>query len=179
MAKPREAVGCSITHCTVFDGGCDNNSRGVMRPALAVVLLLLGACSQRHARVSAPGNLAAPTLVAPRDQAVLTNHPRTVRLEWSRVPRAAGYGIEIDCYGCCAPGQWCSDVPGKSYLVPNLTAITYTLTFWGDQRGRWRVWTVDARSKPGPKSAWSGFEFQAARQTNSSDPKKPSPFGTR
>ena len=167
-------------HCTVLTGGCDNNGLGTVRFTLVVVLVLLGACSQRHARVSPQGNLAAPALVGPRDQSVLTNHPRTVRFEWSRVPRAAGYGIEIDCYGCCARGQWCSDVQGKSYVVPHMTSIAYTFTFWGDQRGRWRVWAVDTRSRPGPKSAWSGFEFQAARQnSNSTDTKKPSPFGTQ
>jgi hypothetical protein len=142
--------------------------------AVFSILFLLNACSLRHARLgSAPANLPAPALVAPRDQSVFTNHPRTVRFSWSRVPQAASYGIEIDCYGCCVRDQWCSDA-GKPYIVPNLTAITYPFTFWGDQKGRWRVWSMDARSRPGMKSAWSGFVFRAAAQEN---PNKPSPLG--
>ena len=142
---------------------------------LAAALAFLGACSHRRASVGPVANLPPPALVAPRNQAVFTNHPRTIRFSWSRVPRAAGYGIEVDCLGCCVRGQWCSDVPGKAYVVPNLTAITYTFTFWGDQRGRWRVWAVDARSRAGPKSEWSGFAFQPTREDTNS--KKPSPLG--
>jgi len=56
-------------------------------------LALLGACSHRRANVSVAASLRAPALVAPRDQAVLTNHPREIRFSWSRVPQAAGYGI--------------------------------------------------------------------------------------
>lgn len=125
-----------------------------------------------------PGKLTAPALVAPHDQAVLTNHPRTVRFAWSRVPGAASYSIEIDCYGCCGRDRWCSDAQGMGHIVPNLTAIAYTFNFWGDEKGRWRVWAVDGRSRPGPKTAWSGFAFQAARQpANGTSRKKPSPFG--
>jgi len=142
---------------------------------LAAALAFLGACAHHRANVGPVAILPSPALVAPRDRAVFTNHPRTIRFAWSRVPRAAGYGVEIDCLGCCARGQWCSDLPGKGYVVPNLTAITYTFTFWGDQRGRWRVWAVDARSRPGAKSAWSAFAFRASREDSNS--KKPSPLG--
>jgi hypothetical protein len=155
----------------------DGGLKGVGgRIACVTVLVLLSACAHHRANVG-PGasNLPAPTPVAPRDQSVFTNHPRTVRFAWSRVPQAAAYGIEIDCLGCCVRDRWCSEAQGKGYLVPNLTAITYTFTFWGDQKGRWRVWAVDARSRPGVKSAWSGFTFQAGREE--ADPKKPSPFG--
>ena len=146
------------------------------RAVLFVTLALLAGCSRHRAQVGpAASKIPAPALVAPRGDSVFTNHPRTVRFAWSRVPQAAGYGIEIDCLGCCAPGQWCSDVPGKAYIVPNLTAITYTFTFWGDQKGRWRVWAVDARSRPGPKSEWSGFVFRTTREDT--NPKKPSPLG--
>jgi hypothetical protein len=140
--------------------------------AILAALAVLNACSHR-VRIGTAAQLPAPAPVAPRDQAVLTNHPRTVRFSWSRVPRAVTYAIEIDCYGCCARDRWCSDVQGKGYTVASLTAITYTFDFWGDQKGRWRVWGIDARSRPGMKSAWSDFEFQAARENTS----KPSPFG--
>lgn len=149
------------------------------RYAVLGALVFLAACSQRHARVTRAGNLAAPALVAPRNRVVFTNDPRTVRFAWLRVPQAASYGIEIDCYGCCGRDRWCSDAQGMGYIVPKLTAIAYTFTFWGDQEGRWRVWAVDARSRPGIKSEWSGFAFRAARQeTSGTDAKKPSPFGT-
>ena len=141
--------------------------------AILATLAALAACSHR-VRIGTAANLPAPALVAPRDQAVLTNHPRTVRFSWSRVPRAATYGIEIDCYGCCTRGRWCSEEPGKSHIVPNLAALTYMFDFWGDQKGRWRVWGIDARSRPGMKSAWSGFAFESPR----ANPDKPSPFGS-
>ena len=121
--------------------------------AILTVLVMLTACSHR-VRLGTAANLPAPALVA-------------------RVPRAARYGIEIDCFGCCARGRWCSEEPGKSYTVADLTAITYTFDFWGDQKGRWRVWGIDARSRRGMKSAWSSFEFQAARENTN----KPSPLG--
>ena len=143
---------------------------------LVILPVLLGACAHRT-RVGS-GRLTAPAQVAPRDQSVLTNHPRTVRFAWSRVPQAAAYGIEIDCLGCCARDKWCSDAQGMGYIVPNLTALTYTFTFWGDQRGRWRVWAVDSRSRLGPRSEWSAFAFRAPRvDPNTNETKKPSPFG--
>ena len=146
------------------------------RVTLAMAFALLGGCAHRVKVAS--GRLTAPALVAPRDQTVFTNHPRTVRFAWSRVPQAASYGIEIDCYGCCARDKWCSEAQGMGYIVPHLTAITYTFTFWGDQRGRWRVWAADAKSRLGPKSAWSGFAFRAETPaSNGTDTKKPSPFG--
>lgn len=151
-------------------------TRSTRWAALVIVLGFLGGCSQHRVRVGS-ARLPAPTLVAPRDQSVFTNHPRTVRFAWSRVPQAAGYGLEIDCYGCCTRDRWCSEAQGMGYIVPHLTALTYTFDFWGDQRGRWRVWALDAKSRPGPKSEWAGFAFRAARQDNNGDTKKPSPFG--
>jgi len=148
------------------------------RYAVLGALVFLAGCSQRHARVTRTGRLPAPALVAPRDQEVFSNYPRTVGFAWSGVPQAAGYGIEIDCYGCCAQDRWCSDAQGMGYIVPKLTAIAYTFTFWADKKGRWRVWAVDARSRPGIKSEWSGFAFRAVPQeTDGTDAKKPSPFG--
>ena len=137
--------------------------------------MLLTACAHRGVRLGrGPANLPAPALVTPRDQAIFRNHPREVRFAWSRVPQAASYTIEIDCLGCCAPGRWCSEVQGRDQVVPNLTAITYSFEFWGDRQGRWRVWAVNGRGRPGAKSAWSGFAFQAAARE---DTGKPSPFG--
>src|SRR5581483_7939167 len=112
---PRE----SIIHTTVPCPGGIMAAKGMQQIRLTAVLVaalaFLGSCAHHRARVGpASADLPAPALVSPRDQAVLTNHPRTIRFAWSRVPQAAAYGIEIDCLGCCAHGQWCSDVPGKA-----------------------------------------------------------------
>lgn len=145
-----------------------------MRTSALAVLAMLAAGCAHHTRLGT----TVPALVAPRDQAVLTNHPRTIRFEWSRVPKAASYSIEIDCYGCCTRDRWCSETPDKSHIVPHIAAIAYTYTFPGDHRGRWRVWAVNAKARPGAKSPWREFSFQAApAQSSPPDGKKPSPFG--
>ena len=41
------------------------------RYAVLGALVFLAACSQRHVRVTRTGNLPAPALVAPRDEALL------------------------------------------------------------------------------------------------------------
>lgn len=95
------------------------------------------------------------------------------------MPKAASYSIEIDCYGCCARDRWCSETPDKSHIVPHVAAIAYTYTFPGDHRGRWRVWAVNAKARPGAKSPWREFAFrEAPPQSNPANGKKPSPFGT-
>src|SRR5215471_8407537 len=58
--------------------GCDNDGGMRWGCAILTVLVMLTACSHR-VRLGTAANLPAPALVAPRDQAVLTNHPRTVR----------------------------------------------------------------------------------------------------
>jgi hypothetical protein len=126
--------------------------------------LLLTACSHSHPAAPAAPPVtvvvpAAPAPIAPPDQSVLTNFPRIVHFRWSAAPQAVTYAIEIDCYHCCVKDRWCSDV-GVAFVVPGLKKTEYEFDFWGDQAGRWRVWAVDARSQPGPKSAWSGFSFR-------------------
>jgi TonB family protein len=44
-------------------------------------------------------------------------------------------------------------------VIPVLSRLEYEFEYWGDQKGRWRVWAVDAQSQPGFKSPWSSFEF--------------------
>ncbi|MEP6716445.1 MAG: energy transducer TonB [Terriglobia bacterium] len=66
--------------------------------------------------------------------------------------------------------DWCSDVQGTGYIVANLKVSEYEFNFWGNQKGRWRVWAVDAKSQPGPKSPWSGFSFVSADNANRSAP---------
>ena len=103
-----------------------------------------------------------PTLtqLSPPDGTVFNHFPRTTTLEWSAVPDAASYTIEIDCYHCCEADKWCSDVDQNlTQLAPDLNDTSYTFEFVGAQPGRWRVWAVDARGQEGDKSGWWGFRY--------------------
>jgi TonB family protein len=119
-----------------------------------------------------PSVIASPSPIAPPDQSVFTNFPRTVHFRWSSGPENARYAIEIDCRDCCVSGRWCSDVQGTGYIVADLRQAEYEFNFWGNQEGRWRVWAVDAKSQPGPKSSWSGFSFISPADAN-----RTAPFG--
>jgi TonB family protein len=103
--------------------------------------------------------MPAPAPIAPPDESTFTNYPRTVHFRWSGIPQASTYTIEIDCLDCCVKGRWCSEAQGAGYVVADLKKPEYGFDFWGNQKGRWRVWAVDAQSQPGFKSAWSGFAF--------------------
>ncbi len=103
--------------------------------------------------------LAAPQQISPPDGAVFYHVPRTTYLEWTAVPGAASYTVEIDCLLCCDPDQWCTDVGVTWGVFPGITATNYRHDFVGAQPGRWRVWAVDAYGNAGPKSGWRGFEY--------------------
>lgn len=108
--------------------------------------------------VGSPARLAAPTLLSPPPNAAFHEFPRTLNLKWSPVPGASSYGVEIDCYGCCASHDFCQDV-GRPFVIKNTTDTTYTFDFVGDQPGRWRVWAVALNGVPGPKSEWRVFTY--------------------
>jgi len=55
-----------------------------------------------------PSMMASPSPIAPPDQSVFTNFPRTVHFRWSNGPENARYAIEIDCRDCCVSGRWCT-----------------------------------------------------------------------
>ncbi len=159
--------------------------------AIVAASLLIG-CKQQGVNTPPPPRipsvlLGAPSATAPPDQSVFTNYPRTIHFQWGSVPQAATYAIEIDCKDCCETGRWCSDVQGTGYIVPDLKTAEYDFNFWGNQRGRWRVWAVDGRSQPGPKCAWSDFLFTSAGTAHRTAPfdaprpprqQIPSPAGT-
>jgi len=106
----------------------------------------------------APG-LAAPAQLSPANGSVFENYPRTTRLQWSPVPGAATYTVEIDAYDV-GSGRWFSDLAGKPWgLVPNIKETSYTFDFVGAQPGRWRVWAVDANGQEGPQSGWWEFRY--------------------
>ncbi len=127
---------------------------------LGVTLAVTCACAA-HATSStaAAGALEVPQLVTPPEGAVLTFFPRTIDFEWKAVPRAATYGIEVDCYHCCATDRWCSDVNPRAVPRHEVIASRFTTEFPGNQPGRWRVWAIDGAGRPGPRTAWREFTF--------------------
>src|SRR5882724_5294655 len=139
--------------------------------AILPLSIFLGGCPQGRIATPAPPRpsaMATPSQIAPPDQSVFTNFPRTVHFRWSGEPQAASYAIEIDCRDCCVSGRWCSEVQATGYIVADLRQAEYEFNFWGNQQGRWRVWAVDAKSQPGPKSPWSGFSFLVPGNANRS-----------
>lgn len=131
-----------------------------MNPRHRFLSLLILCAAAAFAQSDAP--LPAPALIAPPNNSTFTNFPRTVRFRWGAVPQAASYAIEIDCMDCCVQGSWCSEAGGNLMLAADLKQPEYKFDFWGNQKGRWRVWAVDAQAQPGFKSAWSGFEFTSS-----------------
>jgi TonB family protein len=116
----------------------------------------------------ASDSLPAPVLVSPAEQARLHGFPRTVVFEWSTVPGAEAYGIEINYYW----GQWNSQA-GKPTFMQLVKDPTFTFDFFGNQPGSWRVWAVDKHARHGQVSAWSLFSFGPDNQ-----PIHPPPPGT-
>jgi len=103
--------------------------------------------------------LTAPNQLSPNAGAIFNHYPRRTTLQWSAIPGAKSYTVEIDCFHCCQSGRWCSDVGGRTTVVRNLTRPTYTFSFVGAQPGRWRVWAVDVTGRKGPKSPWRQFRY--------------------
>ncbi len=104
--------------------------------------------------------LPAPLLTGPADGVEMHNLPREVWFEWRPVPRAESYTIEIDCEHCCLQGRFCSEVaPSRTFRAADLQGTRYRFEWFGDQRGRWRVW-ASAGFIEGEKSAWRMLSFQ-------------------
>lgn len=112
------------------------------------------------ARAGAPTDVPLP--VEPLDGTVFTTEPGPTTLEWTpvEIDSFGSYAVEVDCYGCCREGRWCTDV-GETYLVDRLVEdTTWTFSWFGTQPGRWRVWAVSTNGVEYPKSAWSEFRYQ-------------------
>ncbi len=102
--------------------------------------------------------LEAPGLVAPADGQVFDIFPRDVRFEWRGVRGAASYTLEVDVWGACAGGRWCSDVgTDRTTKYDGLTATSHTAGFVGAQPGRWRVQAVNSDGSIGAMSEWREF----------------------
>jgi hypothetical protein len=100
----------------------------------------------------------APKQISPPNGSIFDHYPRTTTLDWSSVPDAYYYRVEIDCFDCCASGYWCTDV-GQTWQVKEVTGTEFTFDFVGAQPGRWRVWAVYYDNVEGPKSGWWTFEY--------------------
>lgn len=103
--------------------------------------------------------LTAPKHVSPANGSSFGRFPRTTTLVWSTVQGAASYTVEIDCFGCCQSGKWCTDTGTPFKIVQNVNGTQYQFDFVGAQPGRWRVWAVDSNGNKGPKSAWWEFRY--------------------
>ncbi len=103
--------------------------------------------------------LPQPTQLYPTDGMIFSHYPRQTVLVWEKVPDAASYTVEIDCYHCCTGNAWCTDKGRQWRLAPGLTKTVYAFQFVGAQPGRWRVWAVGADGVAGAKSEWSQFSY--------------------
>ena len=108
---------------------------------------------------AATPDLVEPVQLSPASGSVFSAYPRVTTLQWSAVPGAARYGVEVDCYHCCQRDKWCSEVGGdvRSAVVDGLT---YTFNFVGAKPGRWRVWALAPGGEAGPKSDWRDFRYE-------------------
>lgn len=135
----------------------------VVSGAIKMASVLLEKLSARGGVIK-PSVMEAPQILSPSNGAEFYHLPRTTKLEWSAVPGAVSYTVELEfCQPVGADKQEC---PG--YLLqlrgnPPLSGIegtTYEFLFIGTQTGRWRVWAVDAKGRMGTKSAWSIFIYR-------------------
>jgi hypothetical protein len=110
-----------------------------------------------------PKPLAAPQPLSPANGTEFDHFPRVTKLEWSAVPGAVSYAVEIDfCDGFVR--KKCSD-PNKleGRALPPTSGIegtSYEFSFLGAQPGRWRVWALDAHGWAGTKSDWFWFVYR-------------------
>lgn len=103
-------------------------------------------------------SVGLPTQLSPANGTTFNIYPRTTTFQWSAVAKAVKYGIELDCYHCCASNKWCSDVNGTG-SISYTTNTSYSMDWYGAQPGRWRVWGIDASNQAGPKTGWWEFTY--------------------
>jgi hypothetical protein len=102
------------------------------------------------------GTLAAPTQLAPPDGAVYSHFPRTLTLEWSAVPNASSYGVDLEV---CPPQGCTTGTFPWTPPIRDLRETSHTLNFVGAQPGRWRVWATNGSGMTGAVSPWREFRF--------------------
>ena len=98
-------------------------------------------------------NLPAPEQISPNYEK-FDNIPRTITFEWSKVPGAVTYAVEIDMFFPDIK-KW-----GIYERHENIFLTKFTLkNFSGAQPGRWRVYAVNRFMLRGRKSDWRKFVF--------------------
>lgn len=117
----------------------------------------------------------APEIVSPADRTVLFDYrgrPRILTIEWTAVPSAATYTVEVEVCeweppdgGECRKGatpltRWRQATP-----TSGIEETRYESIFPGTQPGRWRVWAVDELGRPGVKSPWTLFFYRAQEKS--------------
>jgi len=113
--------------------------------------------------------LPAPAIISPKDGMEFwdTPHPRNLKLEWSAVPGAKTYTVEVDICDWEQPdGGRCTgrQRPLEMWQLPPSSGIEdtkYEFVFPTSQPGRWRVWAVDANGRPGAKTPWTLFLYKS------------------
>jgi len=140
----------------------------VERGTVLGLVAVAAACA--CAMAFAPGILNAgpppvPQPLGPCGQ-VFHNFPRVLNMNWTAVPGANGYQVEVDCRDCKVVGKWDSETPAGDKLF-GVTTNTATFTFWADNPGRWRVRATQTATAPGmsaiqagPWSVWCDFSFR-------------------
>jgi hypothetical protein len=106
--------------------------------------------------------LESPKQLSPADGAELSNYPRVTRLEWSPIRGASSYTVELEACQSETEGKECRGALLQLRGSPPLSGIegtSYQFLFIGMQPGRWRVWAVDAKGRPGLKSPWFKFIY--------------------
>jgi len=105
--------------------------------------------------------LPAPEIVFPLNGAKLYGFPRTTRIQWSPVPGANYYVIDVE--GCDGGELGCGrSFPLEGWRMPpayGITGTNYVFDFLGNQPGRYRIWAVDAEGTPGIKTPWIVFQY--------------------
>ncbi len=108
--------------------------------------------------------LPAPEIVFPLNDAELYGFPRITRIQWSPVPGAASYSIDIElCEGLRKEKGCFGSVPLQMPTYEPTAGIKdthYEFEFIGQQPGRYRVWAVDSDGRPGKKTKWLVFYYR-------------------
>ena len=94
--------------------------------------------------------LAAPTPRSPRHGAIFDDFPRRTVLQWSAVPTATAYQLEIQY---SSRGKW------SALTKPKVRGTSHSFNFVGAQPGRWRVHAIDSTEEAGEWSEWQEFRY--------------------
>jgi hypothetical protein len=109
----------------------------------------------------APTTLAIPVQLSPAPGQVFDHFPRTTTLQWSAVPGARSYGVELEV---CQPPSCAASADRTFPLTPPFAPVdgtSLTFDFVGAQPGRWRVRATGVTGlADSPWSGWSEFVYR-------------------